>query len=468
MKQFGCCRRHSGCPLTASHTFWAPGSGAREAAALDKLGFRPGSTGPVASVLVDPPQRTRPFLLLPAPLGTETPASNIEVALLVNPDGLNSDLHLTVEALLSKVFLKWPAARARAVDEHAVTLIQRGLSRSRALTNIFMSGSSGMEELDGVIIYEDIAVVVEGKGAPLKLAGRRGSVDKLVAQLKELVAKGAEQLERDRNYLVNGNPARFYDETGKCVLEIDGTALRRCYKLLPTIDGLGDVGTALPRLVELGVLAPEARPWIIGVTDLNIVTDILRRPADLVGYMEFREKWAGEPRLVIADEIEMLSLYLYQVDISGRLSKTSENFRIFHPVNQAAFDAWYDGQSGVGPIADRPTVRTTTRMRRFIDAKQQMKPDGWLASVTAARQVAVTIATALDIIEADLAASARKEGVVVRRDHDHALIVAAQNVPWPVILNEFGLRKIIAESPLTLLLRQRGRRLDLEDVRLPR
>lgn len=270
-----------GIPLDGKPHLLGAGGAMREAAILKELGTRPGGTGPVTSVLVDPPQRTRPFILLPAPLGTEDPMDGAEVALLINPEGLSTDLHLTAESLMAHIFPKWPAARARAVDQHAVDLLQRGLPGSKSFTNVFMDGPTGRIEMDGIIVYEDIAVVVEGKGAPLKLAARRGSIDKLVAQLQELITEGTEQLERDRNYLINERPARFYDHSGTCILEVDGAALRRCYSILPTIDGLGDVGTALPRLAELGILSPGARPWIVGITDLNIVTDILRRPADL-------------------------------------------------------------------------------------------------------------------------------------------------------------------------------------------
>lgn len=184
--------------------------------------------------------------------------------------------------------------------------------------------------------------------------------------------------------------------------------------------------------------------------------------------MEFRETWAGEPRLVTADEIEMLTLYLYQIDLSGRLSQAPENSLIFHPVNQAAFDAWYDGQAGIGPIAERPHIKTTTRMRRFIDQKQQMKPNGWLASVTAARQVPLTVATVLDLMEPDLVRSVRKEDLIIRGDKEYTLIVVADGIPWSIIFDILDLQQIVAEKPVTLLLRQRRNRLHLEDVRLPR
>ncbi|MEY9862965.1 hypothetical protein ABH935_008613 [Catenulispora sp. GAS73] len=52
----------------------------------------------------------------------------------------------------------------------------------------------------------------------------------------------------------------FYNSAGECVLVIDGSSVRRCCQLVPTLDGLGDFGTALPRLIELGILPQDASP----------------------------------------------------------------------------------------------------------------------------------------------------------------------------------------------------------------
>jgi hypothetical protein len=60
-------------------------------------------------------------------------------------------------------------------------------------------------------------------------------------------------------------------------------------------------------------------PWIIGVTDLHVVIDVLYKPAQLVGYLDFRDRWTRDARLVIADELELLALFLHQVDLAAKL-----------------------------------------------------------------------------------------------------------------------------------------------------
>ncbi|MEY9862964.1 hypothetical protein ABH935_008612 [Catenulispora sp. GAS73] len=196
--------------------------------------------------------------------------------------------------------------------------------------------------------------------------------------------------------------------------------------------------------------------------------DMLTRPAEFVGYMEFRDRWAGEPRLVTIDEYELLALFLYQVDLPDRLAQVSEGGALVHATNQALYDRRYAAQSGSGPVAAKPTLRTTTRMRRFVDERSRTKPTGRLAPTTAALQIPHSSAVALDGLEASLAAEARRDGIVVRSDGDSTLIVVEENEPWTQVLDELEAHKAFAHAPLTCLLPQHGGRLQLEDVKLVR
>src|SRR6185312_3785321 len=108
---------------------------------------------------------------------------------------------------------------------------------------------------------------------------RRGGVPQYVTQLKLLVGEGLEQLKRDEDYVLNGHPSRFYKSAnGRCLLEIDGRLVRRCYKILPTFDGLANIGTRLGRLEDLGILSSQVDAWIVSMTSFNLVIDILKRP----------------------------------------------------------------------------------------------------------------------------------------------------------------------------------------------
>lgn len=458
--------QHAFCILidNKSNLGGAESQDARRQQTIEAFGMRPGEGGPVASVLVEPPQRAKPFFILPVPLGSTSKDDGAETALLINPHAFTTELHLTVEALLQKNTPNWSVTRAKAVDEHALSLLQTALPGSTAVKNVFIDTPSGREEVDGVITFDDTVIVIEGKGAPLKLAARRGSSDKLLAQLRELVSYGYGQLERDRRHVLEGRPARFLDHRGNCVLEIDGASVRRCYQVMPTLDGLSDLGASIPQLVDLGVLPHGARPWIVGVTDMNVVMDVLTRPAEFLGYLEFRDRWAGERRITTIDELEMLSLFLYQVDLADRLAQ-ADDAQVMHLPHQHLYDSWYAGRGGHGPVVPKPRIKTTKRVRRFVDELTRTRPRGWLASACAAYQLPAAFAHALDEVEHGMASRAGNLGTFMNLNREIAMIVIAEGDSATDIASLTKKARASDGVMLLCLLRQRGRRLELEDVR---
>jgi hypothetical protein len=455
-----------GVPLDGGRQLLGAERNPAEVAIMAALGVPSGTGDDVTSVFVDPPHRTRPFMQLPPQLNDDGEEEGPAVALLINFTAITTDLHLTVEAMLDRTFAKWSPLRARAVDVHTVDLLQRSLPGSRAFTNVFIDGPHGRAEVDGLVIYDDVVIVIEGKGAPLKLPALRGSVDKYIKQLRQLITTGSEQLNRDRDYIATGAPAKFYDRHGRRVAEITGTSVRRCYQVLPCLDGFREVGTSMTQLADLGVLTRSATPWIVSVTDLNVVVDLLTRPAEFFGYMEFRQRWLREPAVVAIDELELLGMYLYQVDLGGRIAQVPEGGLIMHAPSQAILDAWYDGLAGEGPKVDRPRIGTTKRLRQFVDELHRIKPDGWLATATAIFQVPISAATALDINEESLARRVGRERIVITGAPDCRYILVAQDQDYPDLAEIADVRGDHHWDSVWLFLRQYGGRLKLEKAKL--
>lgn len=430
---------------------------------VSDLGLRPGEEPAFTSVFASQPQRAKPFMILPSP----ERAGGSEVALLVHPAALTTDLHLTVESLLSRKLKKnWERARADAVDNHALDLLGKVLPGSVAYSRVFIDIAEGRAEVDGVLLYEDVVIVMEGKGAPLKTAARRGGTSQYMTQLKLLVGEGCLQLDRDYAYVMNGRPAKFYRTAsgGKPLFEIDGSSVRKCYRLMPTLDGLADIGTRIGRLFDWGILDSSSRPWIVGATYLNVVTDTLRRSAEFLGYLEFRERWVRHPKLIVLDELEMLALYLYQVDLEQRLTGYGQDIgAVMHMPYQHEFDEQYAYLDGRGIPVPPLRIKTTARVRRFVDELQRTKPVGWLASATAALQIPITVATMLDLLQGRLASEARMEGVAEWSDGTHLIVVVPYSDFEKTISNE-TFRKAVVRHVVSLALAQKGGKIHLKEV----
>lgn len=432
-------------------------------AVLAATGLRPGDGQPLKGVLDEPAARDRPFLLFDGPAGAGPDGRRLLVA---GPGALLSDMAPAVESLLSRTFGQgWPPARARAVDGLAVDLLASRLPGCRTFASVYVDppDGSGRFEMDGLVLFDDMAVFVEGKGAPFKLASRRGSVDRYRGQVNDLVGHGAAQLARDAR-LLDGGPVPLLDERGTAVGLLDPAAVRRSFQVLPTLDDLGDVGTALGLLDAWGVLQPDQTPWIVAVTSLAIVVDSLRGPAELAAYMEWRQRWARDPRLLIADEIEMFALFQRSVDLPGKLREAGEDSRVIFASGQPPFDDYYSGRDGTGPVSPLPRVRLTPRFRRFADELTRLRPDGWLGAASAALHAPESVQLACDDRQGErtLAAAATRGGALVTGDLEFATVMVAPGLPWPEAFREFRLAERYDAAEIVLMFRADGTRLRLE------
>ncbi len=149
--------------------------------------------------LADSPIRTRPFLIWPSE-ETASKRSTSRV-LLANPNALDVDSVATMESLLSRTFpADWSAKRAQVVDDYAVHLLSKHLPTASKASGVFVRETdTGSEfEMDGLVATGSTAILVEGKGAPLKLASLRGDVRRLKSQFENLISEAWSQLQRDR------------------------------------------------------------------------------------------------------------------------------------------------------------------------------------------------------------------------------------------------------------------------------
>jgi hypothetical protein len=432
-------------------------------AVLAATALRPGEAKPLKGVLDEPAARDRPFLLFDSPSASWPDGRRL---LATGPGALLSDMIPTVESLLSRTFGNgWPPARARAVDAFVVDLLASRLPGCRTFKSVYIEppDGSGRFEMDGLVLFDDMALFVEGKGAPFKLAARRGSVDRYRGQVRDLLGYGAKQLARDSR-LLDGQPVPLLDARGTAVGLLDPALIRRSFQVLPSLDDLGDAGTAVSLLGAWGVLGPGQTPWIVAVTDMAVVVDALRGPAELVAYLEWRMRWLREPRLLIVDEMEMFVLFQRAVDLHGKLRDAGGDSRLIFESGQPAFDDYYSGLDRTGPASPQPRVRLTRRFHRFADELTRVRPNGWLGAASAALQAPESVQLACDdrLSERSLTLAAAREGAVVTGDREFATVVVDPHIPWPDAYREHRLAERYALSEIVLMFRATGARLRLE------
>ncbi|WP_371781708.1 hypothetical protein [Streptosporangium subroseum] len=416
----------------------------RASAILRHLGIRVGEWDKTPGPLADTPIRTRPFLLWSR--GDANAADSNSQALFINPGALDADMTSTMEALLAKEFpSNWSQKRAQVVDDYAVQLLSKHLPGASKASGIFIRElESNLEfEMDGLIIKDDIAIVVEGKGAPLKLASSRGDVRRLKSQFEGLIGEAWNQLQRDREVLFGSSSSKFQitrrgagDPVVELSLRLAGVS--KIYSVIPTLDGLGEAGSNLAMLYGLGIIPDRAAPWIVSVPDLGLVVETLRNISEFVAYLDFRETWSKHPQVRVHDEIEMLAMFLEGTDVAYRIGhfKEGENGIAFISGGQARFDDYYAYLRGDGPIAEQPRKKMTTRVRRIVDGLMRVKPNGWLNASTALLRTPMSTAIAIDTSWSDINKKLRANPWVIAGDALGSIMAARSNINWNDLLSD--------------------------------
>lgn len=160
----------------------------------------------------------------------------------------------------------------------------------------------------------------------------------------------------------------------------------------PTLYPLGAYGYFIPDLVKMGFFPADASPWPVLVTDLRVIVEMLRSPAELIHYLEWRASLQIGQKVFVTDELDIFGAYLF--GHVGREALESDETLIMGPAT-ADFDAYYAGRSGEGE--QRPAPRRV--LGDFFEAELERLaiecPRRWLERSFAILDLSVYEAAAL-------------------------------------------------------------------------
>ena len=284
-----------------------------------------------------------------------------------------------VEPDMLREYKQFDRRRAKVLDRLAVGYLAEALSGSVAHVGLFYPIFEGEvaknPECDGLILFDRVAIVVEGKGSSLSTAARRGDVKRAQSDLQRSIEAAALQGSRVKRYLLSGAPATFYDTRGEEVLRVEPGSVDVVHIINPTLHQLADYGMHPVRLRAMGLNESE-RAWSVYINDLRIITEVIENPAELLHYMTWRSRLPLGERVFAIDEIDLFGSYLLRQqfreledDATGHITVTGSS---------TDFDTYYMGQTGHGPRSKKPQMFSISAVRAFVKRMSRDRPPGWL------------------------------------------------------------------------------------------
>lgn len=260
-------------------------------------------------------------------------------------------------------------------------------------------------EADGLILIDDVALIIEVKSVALTAEARAGVSRRLRGKLRDIVTAAAKQADRLRQRIANDGTLRLNND-GTLRLNdgewLDVSGVREIHTIAVGLEDLSGVTTATSLLVHAGVLGSSHIPWTVSVHDLRIICELTERPSELLLYLRRRTQPETTSMFLAVDELDLFLLFQSRgLFVEPDPNRLAEIFPGSGPPSVAAkrryaeqqpemipgrtrpLDAWYTSiLDPAKPAAEKPRYTGDQKLLHLVDAVTALRAPGWLSTAT--------------------------------------------------------------------------------------
>lgn len=159
-------------------------------------------------------------------------------------------------------------------------------------------------EGDHLFVLHDVAFIVEDKAIPLSDRSRTGEVNPLRRNLASAITKGADQAGRMMQRIIQDHGFRLRDGSW-----IDLSDVREIHSVVTSLDDMPGIATATAQLVGAGLLSLKNIPWTVSLNDLDLIAQLVDRPAEFLLYVRRRTEPKATEMFMAVDELDLFLLF---------------------------------------------------------------------------------------------------------------------------------------------------------------
>lgn len=254
-------------------------------------------------------------------------------------------------------------------------------------------GYTSKVEGDLLFILDDVAVIVEAKAVAITPAARSGETRKLRRNLVGIVGAAAAQAARLQTRIQEDGGIRLHGGGW-----LDLNQIREVHTVALSLDDLSGVATATSDLVEAGLLSGEHIPWVVSIHDLQVVVDLVARPAEFLLYLRRRRDQQVSLAFAASDELDLF-LYFFEAGLyvepdprtvanelpyvkapsAAAVHSYLQQPRMYISSRTDALDAWHYAQLDQSlPRAPKP-ARSRSPIAPLVDEIQARGSFAWLS-----------------------------------------------------------------------------------------
>lgn len=288
-------------------------------------------------------------------------------------------------------------------------------------------------EVDGLILVDDIALIIEVKAVALTPEARSGPDRAVATKLKSIVSRAANQGYRLYDRIFQDRVLKIGDNR-----RLDVSSIQEAYVITVSLEDLSGTLASIDGMVEAGIVERDRLPWTVSLHDLKIVCMLIEYPSQLLIYLRRRTHRGVMRQILAMDEIDIFVLFLEgklyrkgdplhrEMDATWptrpwyRFRKLDQSTLYIVESRTEAVDRWMNGLAVRGAEqADPPRMTIDSSMRRTLTLLSQRRPFGWFATSAALLEGSASLRTYLASIELVLL----RKLLADDQDHYHGFVL---------------------------------------------
>lgn len=226
----------------------------------------------------------------------------------------------------------WNEKQKKITEELPLILFRKILPSATIYQNVFYKGLVGDSgktdwcETDGVIIFDDLLIVLEAKGGAFTYTPPTTDFDAYINSTKELIMKPATQAVRFLEYMNGKDEIELYNSEHHVVTTIQNKQFKNIVPFCVTLDDLTELAARSNKLKPIGI--EISKPVLsVSINDLRVYADIFESSVIFAHYLEQRMAAAADSTLDLFDELDHLGLYHRQNMYVTHAKDLVQNFK---------------------------------------------------------------------------------------------------------------------------------------------
>ncbi|MFH2054590.1 MAG: hypothetical protein ABIJ61_01415, partial [bacterium] len=272
--------------------------------------------------------------------------------------------------------------RARAAEDFTYELLSNILQPIQSYQNLEYPNpdrAGQNTELDALYILGDALVLCEVKAGAISPSARRGSLDRIRRDFRDVLGKAFEQGNRTLKYLESTEIAHFKSLRDGRALDLSLNDFEYVYIVCVTLEPIFTIGSQLPKLKELGILRGEGWPWCVSIYDLQAISELAESPCQFLHFLRQRNS-LNRPQFEVSDELDFFGLYLSE-GLYFPEKATEDYTRLGFLGYCDGINDYFNWQAGIlGKEPPKPAQQNPPRFRLLLEAVQRSRPKHFIAA----------------------------------------------------------------------------------------